>query len=86
MIGFLNDLGSQSEDVKIHIEIGTGMGRTGIHPRRIEEYLEMIKQYSNIIIDGIYTHLSSADIDLKYVTPEERVENDIASGSGGKYD
>lgn len=26
---------------------------------------------------------SEADIDLKYVTPEERVENDIASGSGG---
>jgi hypothetical protein len=26
---------------------------------------------------------SEADIDLKYVTPEERVENDMASGSGG---
>ena len=26
---------------------------------------------------------SEADIDLKYVTPEERVENDMASGNGG---
>jgi rubredoxin len=26
---------------------------------------------------------SEADIDLKYVTPEERIENDMASGNGG---
>jgi transcriptional regulator NrdR family protein len=26
---------------------------------------------------------SEADIDLKYVTPEERIENDVASGNGG---
>ena len=63
---FIKELGKYNEEVRIHIEIGTGMGRTGIHPKRIEEYLEKIKKYSNIIIDGIYTHLSSADIDLEY--------------------
>lgn len=63
---FIKELGKYNEKVRIHIEIGTGMGRTGIHPKRIEEYLKKIKQYQNIIIDGIYTHLSSADIDLEY--------------------
>lgn len=63
---FIEELGKYDEKVRIHIEIGTGMGRTGIHPKRIEEYLEKIKQYSNIVIDGIYTHLSAADIDLEY--------------------
>lgn len=63
---FLEELGKQTEKVKIHIEIGTGMGRTGINPARVEEYINKVKKYSNIEIDGIYTHLSSADIDFEY--------------------
>jgi len=63
---FIEELGNYDKKVKIHIEIGTGMGRTGIHHKKIEEYLENIKKYSNIIVDGIYTHLSSADVDLEY--------------------
>ena len=63
---FVDDLGEYGKDVKVHIEIGTGMGRTGVHPKRTEEYINKIKKYSNIIIDGIYTHLSSADIDPEY--------------------
>lgn len=63
---FIEKLGEKREKVKIHIEIGSGMGRTGIHPKRVDEYIEKIKEYDNIIVDGIYTHLSSADIDEEY--------------------
>ena len=63
---FLEALGKKKENVRIHIEIGSGMGRTGIHPRRIEEYVNNVKKYENIIIDGIYTHLSSPDVDVEY--------------------
>ena len=63
---FLEALGKKKENVRIHIEIGSGMGRTGIHPRRIEEYVNNVKRYENIIIDGIYTHLSSPDVDVEY--------------------
>ena len=61
---FLEALGNTNKEVHIHIEIGTGMGRTGVHPYKIEKFIKSIK--SNIIVDGIYTHLSSADIDLEY--------------------
>lgn len=81
---FIKELGQYNEKVRIHIEIGTGMGRTGIHPKRIEEYLEKIKQYQNIIIDGIYTHLSSADIDLEY-TEKQLNSFDYAINIAKKY-
>lgn len=63
---FLEALGNDGRNVKVHIEIGTGMGRTGIRPSRIEEYVKEVGQYKNIIIDGIYTHLSSPDTDEEY--------------------
>jgi len=65
-IDFVKKLGSLNEKVKIHIEIGTGMGRTGIHPDRADEFCELIKTYGNIEVEGIYTHLSVADIDEEY--------------------
>ena len=62
--GFINKLALNNEEVHIHIEIGTGMGRTGVHPYRLEKFIDNIA--SNIKVDGIYTHLSSADIDDDY--------------------
>ena len=65
-LGFLNELGNYGKKIKIHIEIGTGMGRTGINPARVEEYIQEVNKYPNVEIEGMYTHLSSADIDFEY--------------------
>ena len=61
---FAKQLGLTNKDVNVHVEIGTGMGRTGVHPYKIEKYLESLS--SNIHVQGIYTHLSSADVDDEY--------------------
>lgn len=61
---FAKKLGQIDKKICVHIEIGTGMGRTGIHPYRVEEYLNNLN--NNIEVEGIYTHLSSADIDDEY--------------------
>ena len=50
----------------IHIEIGTGMGRTGIRPDNVEEFINLIRKYENIKVDGIYTHFSCSDCDDNY--------------------
>lgn len=63
---FVEELGKIDKPVKVHVEIGTGMGRTGIKPSRAQEYIDKIKKYSNITVDGVYTHLSSADYDDEY--------------------
>ena len=69
-IDFLKEIGKIKKPIKIHIEIGTGMGRTGINPKKIEKYLEEAKKYSNIIIDGIYTHFSCSDCDEEYTNKQ----------------
>ena len=61
---FAKALAEIGKEVRVHIEIGTGMGRTGINPARSLEYLESLS--SNIKVEGVYTHLSSADSDDEY--------------------
>ena len=62
--GFAEKLAETQQDVTVHVEIGTGMGRTGVHPYRLEKFLRSLA--SNIKVEGIYTHMSSADIDDEY--------------------
>lgn len=61
---FAEMLAKTGKEVTVHVEIGTGMGRTGVHPYKIDKYLKSIS--SNIKIEGIYTHFSSPDIDNEY--------------------
>lgn len=86
---FLEELGKREEIIKVHIEIGTGMGRTGINPARTKEYILKAKEYSNVIIEGIYTHLSSADLDVEYTSKQlesfERAVNDAKELVDLKY-
>lgn len=62
---FLNKMIETNKEYKIHLEIETGMNRTGININDLERYISKIKQ-SKIIIEGIYSHLSSADYDKEY--------------------
>ena len=62
--GFAEKLAQTNKPVTVHVEIGTGMGRTGVHPYKIEKYLQSLA--SNIKVEGMYTHFSSADVDDEY--------------------
>ena len=61
---FAKKLTETKQDITVHIEIGTGMGRTGVHPYKVEKFIQSLG--SNINVEGIYTHFSSADIDDEY--------------------
>lgn len=65
-VDFLKEVQKQEKEVRVHIEIETGMGRTGITREQIPSFLEKIKEAKNIKVEGIYTHLSSPDIDDSY--------------------
>lgn len=73
---FIKELGKQNKNVKIHIELETGMGRTGVYNRAIEEFVRLIKKYKNIEVEGIYTHLSSADYDEEFTNKQITIFED----------
>lgn len=56
----------KNKKVKIHIEIETGMGRTGVQSDKLQEFINKVKKLGNIEVEGIYTHFATSDSDLKY--------------------
>lgn len=59
-------ISGNEKNIKIHIEIETGMGRTGLQEHKVEEYINKLKANSNIEVDGIFTHLSSSGSDKDF--------------------
>ncbi|MEK7634910.1 MAG: alanine racemase [Patescibacteria group bacterium] len=47
--------------IKIHLKIDTGMHRQGIASEEIEKIIKIVKNNSNIILEGICSHLADAD-------------------------
>ena len=65
-IELLNVLLNSNKIVRVHLEIETGMNRTGINIKDLDIFIKKIKTNKNIVVEGIYTHLSSADYDTEY--------------------
>ena len=63
---FLREIQKQDKSVRVHLEIETGMGRTGISVEQIATFLDEIQEINQLKVQGIYTHLSSPDIDDSY--------------------
>jgi len=48
--------------VKVHVKIDTGMGRLGLHGRRIMSDLTKITEMPGVVIEGLLSHFSEADL------------------------
>lgn len=51
-----------NKSVKVHLEIDTGMNRTGVRVETAHTSLEFIKNNPCFILSGIYSHLATADV------------------------
>ena len=60
---FLNKI---NKKVRIHLEIETGMNRTGINLNDLNDIISIVEKNKNIIVEGMYTHFSKADSDKEY--------------------
>ena len=65
-VEFLEGLKNIKSTMKVHLEIETGMNRTGIKVEELYDYIDKINDTKNIKVEGVYTHLSSADYDSEY--------------------
>ncbi len=71
---------SYNKKVKVHIKIDTGMGRLGFLSSEVVEAINTInRKLKNIIIEGIYTHLSCADTDDNYTKLQLSIFNNVIS-------
>ncbi len=49
------------EKLKVHIEVDTGMTRTGVDIEKFPELLEFIQKNGKFELEGVYTHYATAD-------------------------
>ena len=80
---FLNELLKINKEIKVHLEIETGMNRTGIKLTELEEFVSKIN--SNILVEGIYTHLSSADYDVEYTNKQLKLFEEAVTKVKSKF-
>jgi len=58
---FINELAELDEMIKIHLDIDTGMKRYGIDLFELDEYLNLIESYDNLVLDGVSSHLADGN-------------------------
>ncbi len=74
-----NNIGKQfGLKFSLHLKVDTGMSRLGFESYKFIQEFEKIKSFENISIEGIYSHLSSADeensLDSKSSTQLQRLK------------
>jgi len=47
--------------VDVHVKVDTGMGRLGVRLEQLSEFIEGLKSFKSVRIDGLMTHFAAAD-------------------------
>ena len=72
---------SLEKELTVHIKVDSGMHRLGlISPEEIFQAFNLLKEHPKIKIEGIYTHMATADGNLDYLNEQiEKFQTQIAS-------
>jgi alanine racemase len=74
--------GVRGRTIDFHIEVDTGMGRTGLYPEEARKVILDTKALPNIRFAGLYTHFPVSDSDPSFT--REQVDRFIAFADGLK--
>ena len=74
---------------RIHLKVDTGMHRQGVMPHEVPIALDCFKKNPNLILEGVYSHLSDADnpdptFTNKQITLEGRFPDPVFSPDGNQ--
>ena len=60
--------GVASKSVRVHVNINTGMNRSGVHWTEAVQFLNRLKTLPRLDVEGVFTHFATADeMDKHYV-------------------
>jgi len=73
---------------RVHVEVDTGMGRTGVAAEDAVSFIERVVGHANLTLEGVFTHFPDADSGRVDVTEEQvrRYEEVIRALSLRKID
>lgn len=57
----IHALGKLNKKIRLHLMVNTGMNREGIRLEEIKEYVDAIRLYEHLSIDGVFSHFADAD-------------------------
>ncbi len=53
---------------KVHVKVGTGLSRLGIFAKDAVNFIKNVRNFSNIEIEGLFSHFAASEDDLEYTT------------------
>jgi alanine racemase len=63
---------SRGRRAKVHLKVDTGMSRLGISLRELPRFLWQMRRFTSVEVDGVMSHLASAESDEGYTTDQLR--------------
>ena len=66
-----NSASHQGKVLPIHVKVDTGMGRFGLLPGEVVDFVQAMSQLPGLFIEGIYTHFALADAADKAYTLQQ---------------
>lgn len=63
----LNKIGERvNKKIKVHLKIDTGASRLGILPAQVPDFIDKLKKYKKLDLEGIWSHFASSEEDFAY--------------------
>ncbi len=69
--------------LKVHLAVDTGMGRGGFVASELPAMLPHLEKFPHLILDGLGSHLPSADEDRAFTENQIRLYNEVVLATGG---
>jgi alanine racemase len=66
--------GSLKTKAEVHIAVDSYLGREGIMPNQIENFIKEIKKLKNIELDGVYSHFSNIEDTMNFTHAERQIK------------
>ena len=83
LVDTLDSMSSYAEKhniiLKFHLKIDTGMTRLGVSEYEIKKFLNALSKFKNLVMEGVFTHLASADFDDEYTNYQIDSFNNLIS-------